>query len=115
MRRSLPPRPKLVALIAALAALAAGPAQSAVVNWIGASSFWDLATNWGSNPLLPGVADDVVINVAGAQTVTYRSGTNTVNSVAVVGDDALAVTGGSLTAWPTASAAAPARASVPAR
>jgi hypothetical protein len=97
MRRSFPPRPRLVALIAALAALAAGPAQSAVVNWIGASSFWDLATNWGSNPLLPGAADDVVINVAGAQTVTYRSGTNTVNSVAIVGDDALAVTGGSLT------------------
>ena len=99
MRRSIQ-RPGLVASVAVLAVLAAvvaDPAESAGVNWVGGSSFWDLATNWGSNPLLPGAADDVVINVAGAQTVTHRSGTDTVNSLSIVGDDALAVTGGSLT------------------
>ena len=41
--------------------------------------------------------DDVFINAAGAQTVTHRSGTNTVNSLSILGDDMLAVTGGSLT------------------
>ena len=57
-----------------------------MVNWLGGSSFWDIATNWGSNPLLPGLADDVVINVAGAQTVTHRPATNTTDSLAIRGD-----------------------------
>ena len=56
-----------VAVLAVLAAVVADPAESAGVNWVGGSSFWDLATNWGSNPLLPGAADDVVINVAGVR------------------------------------------------
>ena len=99
-------RPGSALLIAVLAVVGAGPAQAAVVNWIGGSSFWDLVTNWGSNPLLPGAADDVVINAPGAQTVTYRSGTNTVNSLTIVGDDALAVTGGSLTVANSFSAGA---------
>ena len=47
-----------------------------------------------------------MINVAGAQTVTYRSGTNTINSLSVLGDDMLAVTGGSLTVANSFSAAA---------
>ena len=81
----------------AIVAAGAGPADAATVNWVGGTSFWDIATNWGSNPLLPGALDDVVINVAGAQTVTFRSGTNTINSLAIIGDDMLAVTGGSLT------------------
>ena len=87
--RTSPPSPSPLA--------AAAPADAAVVNWLGGSSFWDIATNWGSNPLLPALADDVVINVAGAQTVTHRSGTNAINSLSVLGDDMLAVTGGSLT------------------
>ena len=58
------------------------------------------------NPLLPGAADDVVIDVAGAQTVTHRSGTNTINSLSILGDDMLAVTGGSLTVANSFSAAA---------
>ena len=86
-----------VVIALTLAGAAAAPSDAAVVNWIGGSSFWDIATNWGSNPLLPGAADDVVINVAGAQTVTHRSGTNTINSLSILGDDMLAVTGGSLT------------------
>ena len=105
MRRSSK-RTGLASLAAVLAAAVSAPAEAAVINWLGGSSFWDIATNWGSNPLLPGLADDVVINVAGAQTVTHRSGTNTINSLSILGDDVLAVTGGSLTVANTFSAAA---------
>ena len=82
------------------------PGRAADINWIGGSSFWDLVTNWGSNPVLPGAGDNVFINAAGAQTVTHRSGTNTVNSLSILGDDMLAVTGGSLTVANSFSAAA---------
>src|SRR4051794_28041141 len=98
MRRSSfrAPRPGLLAA-AVGAALASGAARPATVDWIGGSSFWDLATNWSSNPALPGAADDVVVDAAGARTVTYRSGTTGIGSLAVRGDDVLAVTGGALT------------------
>jgi hypothetical protein len=72
------------------------PTDAAVGNWTDATGFWDVVTNWSSNPLLPGATDDVVINVAGVQTITHRSGTDTVQSLAIT-DDNLAVTGGSLT------------------
>ena len=78
-------------------AASSGSAQAAV-NWTGATGFWDTAVNWDSNPLLPGAADNVTINVAGIQTVTVRSPNNfTVNSVNVSGDEVLAITGGALT------------------
>lgn len=95
MRRSFQ-RPKM-GVIAAAVALATGPSQSAVVGWTGGTSFWDLATNWSSNPLLPGPADDVLIDVAGVQTVTHRSGTDTIGSFALTGDDFFTLAGGSLT------------------
>ena len=79
------------------ASLSAGAAQAAVVNWAGATGFWDAAANWSSNPLLPGAADDVTINVAGVQTITHNAGTNTINSLSMPGDDILAITGGALT------------------
>ena len=93
MRRSFQ-RP-LLALLVALAAC--GSARAMTVNWLDGSSFWDLAVNWSSNPLLPGAGDDVVIAPAGAHTVTHRFGTNTVHSISIAGDDTLAVTAGSLT------------------
>ncbi|HEY3634142.1 MAG TPA: hypothetical protein VGK95_03720 [Caldimonas sp.] len=109
MRKSFQ-RPDLESNVAALALTlvftAAAPADAAVVNWLGGSSFWDLATNWGSNPLLPGAGDDVVINVAGVQTVTHRSGADTINSLSIQGGDMLAVTGGSVTVANSFSAAA---------
>jgi len=95
MRRSFQ-RPKM-GVIAAAVALATGPSPSAAVNWTGGTSFWDLASNWSSNPLLPGAADDVLIDVAGVQTVTHRSGTNTISSFALTGDDFFTLSGGSLT------------------
>src|SRR6188474_190874 len=95
MRRSFQ-RPKMGVVAAAVAALASSPTQSADVSWTGGTSFWDLATNWSSNPLLPGAADDVSINVAGVQTITHRSGTNTINSFALTGDDFFTLSGGGL-------------------
>nr|HET7860632.1 choice-of-anchor D domain-containing protein [Caldimonas sp.] len=97
----------LVALaLAAFAVLLGAPARAATVNWTGGSSFWDIVTNWSSNPALPGAGDDVVIDVAGTQTITHRSGTDSVSSLALAGDDMLALTGGSLTVANSFSAAA---------
>src|SRR6516164_3281649 len=88
--RHLLARPKLGLIAAAVAALGATPTHSATVSWIGGTSFWDLVANWNSNPpALPGSADDVLIDVAGVQTVTYRSGTSTISSLTIAGDDLL--------------------------
>jgi hypothetical protein len=90
-------RTKFSILASVFVAILAQPATAAVVNWTDGTGFWDVAANWSSNPLLPGVADDVVINVAGVQTITHRSGTHTINSLSMTGDDILAITGGALT------------------
>ena len=85
------------ALLAIILFAALAQPAMAVVNWIDTTGFWDVAANWSSNPLLPGATDDVVINVAGVQTITHRSGTHTINSLSMTGDDILAITGGALT------------------
>ena len=89
---------RLHAIASVIAAMGSGAAQSATVNWIGATSTWNTASNWSSSPALPGTADDVVINVAGLQTVTHSTGTDTVRSISITGDDILAITGGTLNA-----------------
>lgn len=84
------------ALVFALAC--SSPAHAALVNWVpAADGDWDGATNWSSNPGLPGATDDVTISTGGATlyTVTHDSGTDTVNSLLT--DETLSVTGGSLT------------------
>jgi len=102
----------LVALaFAAFAMITSAPASAATFNWAGGTSFWDIVTNWSSNPpanppALPGLGDDVVINLAGAQTVTHRLGNDTVNSIEIDGANMLAVTGGVLTVANSFSAAA---------
>ena len=71
--------------VAILTALFHNAAYAAPVSWVpDADGFWDVVTNWSSNPALPLSVDDVTINVGGAavRTVTHRSGTNTVNSLA---------------------------------
>src|SRR2546426_10650814 len=75
--------------------LAVTQVHGATVNWVDATGFWDVATNWSSNPLLPGAGDDVIISVAGVQTITHRSGADTIRSLSMT-DTILAVTGGSL-------------------
>ena len=49
------------------------------------SSFCDITTNRGFNPL-PELADDLVIDVADEQTVTQHPATNTTDSLAIRGD-----------------------------
>ncbi len=93
-------RPLSRALIHALSILSiaglSGPASAAAVNWTtGGDGFWDIATNWSSNPTLPSAADDVTLDVAGLVTITYRLGTTTINSL--TSQENLLVTGGSLT------------------
>ncbi|MBI2799678.1 MAG: choice-of-anchor D domain-containing protein [Gammaproteobacteria bacterium] len=68
------------------------------MNWVpNADGFWDVATNWSSNPALPGTADDVTIDVGGAtvRTITHQTGTDVINSL--TSNEDLAVTGGALT------------------
>lgn len=89
---------KLSVIAAAIGALFAVPGQAAPVVWVpAANGNWDIATNW--NPGLPGVNDDVTIDVAGARVVTVRAtgGPFFINSLIVNGDDALTISGGSLT------------------
>ncbi len=85
----------------ALAVSAAGslPAVAAPADWIGASGFWDVATNWSSNPLLPGASDAATIDVPLVRTITVRAtgGPFVIDSLSLPGDDILAIAGGSLT------------------
>ena len=65
--------------VAILTALFHNAAYAAPVSWVpDADGFWDVVTNWSSNPALPLSTDDVTLNVGGAavRTVTRRSGTN---------------------------------------
>jgi hypothetical protein len=71
------------------------PAVPAVVNWIDGTGFWDVAANW-SGGAIPGAADDVIINVAGLPTVTYRTITSTINSLAIT-NATFAISSGALT------------------
>jgi hypothetical protein len=73
MRRKSSSPFRLIPVSAAVAALLGPlPAWPVVVNWNGGSGFWDVG------PWLPGApatGDDVLIAVAGTNTVTYRTGT----------------------------------------
>ena len=93
-------KPLCRALIPALSMLSiaglSGTASAAAVNWTtGGDGFWDIATNWSSNPTLPGAADDVTLDVAGLVTITHRSGTTAINSL--ISQENLVVSGGNLT------------------
>ncbi|WP_150047917.1 choice-of-anchor D domain-containing protein [Methylomonas rhizoryzae] len=85
---------------AILSLLSPGLAPAAQIDWTAGSGFWDVAGNWNSSPALPGATDDVIVDVAGTQTVTIRStgGGQTVNSINMNGgDETLAISSGSLT------------------
>ena len=68
--------------------------QGATVTWVGGSGDWDMATNWSSGAE-PGPDDDVVIGSGPTITVTHSTGADTVNSI--LSQQALVVSGGSLT------------------
>ncbi len=48
-----------------------------------ADGFWSVATNWSSNPLLPGAVDDVTINVGGAvvRVITHNAGSTSIRAI----------------------------------
>jgi hypothetical protein len=71
--------------------------MAANVTWaVDADGTWTTATNWSSNPALPGVGDDVTISrAAGNFLVTLASGSQSINSL--VSDERLTLTGGTLT------------------
>jgi hypothetical protein len=85
----------LVALLLPTALLVAPLARAATVSWIvDADGSWTTATNWSSNPNLPGASDDVVIGQPGFDTITLSKllGTQAINSM--VCDETLQITGG---------------------
>jgi hypothetical protein len=56
--------------------------HGAAVSWVsGASGTWQTATNWSSNPALPGSADDVTINQPGTLTITLATTPPAINSL----------------------------------
>jgi hypothetical protein len=64
------------------------------VSWINtAGGDWATASNWSTNKL-PGILDDVVINVPGNVTITHSSGTDLIHSL--TSSDTLVVSGGYL-------------------
>ncbi len=90
---SLRPLPLAIA-----AALLHQPASADLVIWaVDADGFWDVANNWSSSPVLPGLADDLTLDVGGAavRTITHRSGTTTINSL--TSQENLTLTAGTLT------------------
>ena len=86
---------RLLAGLLASAVLSFSPAgRSAIVTWVGVdASFWDLATNWSTNPAFPGAADDVAL---GAFNTTFRAASGTLTIQSFTGTGALTVTGGTL-------------------
>jgi hypothetical protein len=69
----------------------------ASISWTGAvNNDWGTPGNWSGN-VVPGGADDVTIDALSAASVNYASGTRSIASLTVLGDDVLTISGGSLT------------------
>jgi len=80
--------------LACAALLINAPASAVTVSWVDGTGFWDIVANWSPSQL-PSSGDDVVINVAGQQTITHRTGSTQIRSIANTGDDIVTVTNGS--------------------
>src|SRR3954447_15932383 len=77
-------RMNLVGVLTVFVALTVSfQAPAATVTWVpDADGAWITATNWSSTLALPGVADDVTINVAGDRLITLTGGsTQTIKSL----------------------------------
>src|SRR5882724_11602881 len=56
-------------------------ARAGNVSWVNdADSYWTLASNWSSNPALPGPNDDVTLNVPGDRLIGIN-GTQSIKSL----------------------------------
>ena len=63
----------------------ASRSHSAAISWVsGTDGIWHTATNWSSNPALPGPTDDVTINQRGTITVSLTATTGLINSLNMV-------------------------------
>jgi hypothetical protein len=83
-------------VIAVLLILSDLPGFAANVTWItGSDGSWTTATNWSSNPSLPGSVDTVTIDRPEQITVTISSGTQSIRSLDC--KEALILSGGTLT------------------
>ena len=72
------------------------------LSWnVDQSGNWDTAANWSTGSV-PGASDNVSIDTASLDTVTYRTGSTSILSLAV-GNDNFALTGGKLTITNSAS------------
>lgn len=82
---------------AALFLLCPLQATAATITWqLLNNGFWDVAGNW-VGAVAPANNDDVIINVTGLRTVTFRSPTTVQLNSLTVTDNILSLTGGSLT------------------
>ncbi len=79
---------------ACAAVLYSASTPAVTVSWSNGTGFWDLVANWSPSQL-PTSGDDVVINVAGQQTITHRTGNTQIRSIANTGDEIVAITSGS--------------------
>ena len=81
--RALTARSVSIATTLALAVFP-GATLGAAITWVpDADGFWSVATNWSSNPLLPGAVDDVTINVGGAvvRVITHNAGSTSIRAI----------------------------------
>lgn len=101
--------------LAVMTALGASPTFAADVNWVtDGDGNWAAASNWSSNPLLPGSADDVTLDVSGD---TRRTATiNTAVSISsLASQENLILAAGGGRARTRRTHAAPTRSAAPAR
>lgn len=67
--------------------------DAANISWTGQTGDWSTASNWSSDPNLPGSLDNVTINVPGAHTITLNTFAS-VNNINMTGDETLVLNGG---------------------
>jgi hypothetical protein len=58
-------------------------ANAAPVSWVGPSGDWHTASNWSSNPLIPGITDQVTINQPGTLTISLLATAPEINSISM--------------------------------
>jgi hypothetical protein len=80
----------------ALALSLAAPLAAAQTQWIAGNGNWNTSGNWSTGVVPSTAATNVVINPAGAVTVTHSSGTHRIGSLTVGANDTLSITGGIL-------------------
>lgn len=71
----------LVTLIVLVSVLVCNPTQAAEIKWIGTTSGnWSDVVNWDGG-VLPGAADDVLLDMPGTLTITHDQGANEIKSL----------------------------------